>query len=106
MILMTGRRKTLKLRVPPTTCSQGLSLESSEKWMLSCTRFPLFLKGPICQKSSQILRCFWVRGQIVNVHEEVVRDLHSGETVSGQNADSGVEAIKSKLTTASPTSKE
>jgi hypothetical protein len=47
-----------------------------------------------------------VRGQIVNVQEEVVRDLHGGETVSGQNADSGAEAIKSLLTTAASTGKE
>lgn len=49
---------------------------------------------------------FRVRGHIVNGQEEVLRDLHGGETVSSQNADSGVEVVKSKLTTASSTGKE
>jgi len=42
------------------------------------------------------------RGQILNIQEEVVRELH-GETLDGSNANSGEDTIKSKLTTVSLT---
>jgi predicted RNA-binding protein with PUA-like domain len=47
-----------------------------------------------------------VRGQIINVQEKVVRDLNGGETMNGYDADSGDEAVKSKLTIASSIGKE
>ena len=46
-----------------------------------------------------------VRGQVVNVHEEVVRDLNI-EAVNGYDAHGGEDGIKSRLTTASSTGKE
>ena len=45
-----------------------------------------------------------VRGQVVKVHEEVVRDLNSA-TVNGNDADGAETGIKSRLTTASSTGK-
>jgi hypothetical protein len=39
-----------------------------------------------------------IRGQIVNVQEEVIRSHNGDKTVNGYDADSGDETIKSKLT--------
>lgn len=47
-----------------------------------------------------------VRGQIVNIQEEVIRSHDSGKVVNGDDANSGGEAIMSKLTIASSTGKE
>ena len=46
-----------------------------------------------------------VRGQVVKVHEEVVRKL-GRETANGDDADGGKDGITSKLTATSSTGKE
>ena len=47
-----------------------------------------------------------VRGQIVNVQEEVVRELKGGETVNGHGAESGEDGVKSKFTTTRSTGRD